>query len=210
VSFKKNRTFYNEKNIIKILKMFKAVISTLNKYNIEFYIDFGTLIGAMRDKKLIPWDHDIDISLLNKEDYVKIPNVLEEIKKKYGYRIYLNTFEDAIKQYNVSEQKVDFAKLNDYKIAKIRTNKFWKFGKGYLCIDIFFKYEKNEKLYWCAFGNSYSTSSKPLKEGLVEIDFYNLKVKIPKNYDEYLTNLYGNWRVPKKDWTQNEHCALNR
>jgi phosphorylcholine metabolism protein LicD len=53
----------------------------LDKYKINYWLDEGTLLGAVREKKLIEWDHDIDIAAWYK-DLPKIIPLFKEIEKK--------------------------------------------------------------------------------------------------------------------------------
>jgi len=203
---KENRTFKNIKNVQQAIKLLNRVTTELDHANIEYYLDFGTLIGAMRSGSLIPWDYDIDISLKNEKDYTKIPTILNNIKKKYKYRIYIYTFKEMAqrrekKGETTKKMLPPFTSSTNYQIAKIRTNKFLIFGKGHICLDIFFKYNYQEYSYWYAYGRVNRTSQKVIDEKLTTILFYGHEFKIPTHYDEYLSEVYGDWKVANENWS---------
>ena len=52
----------------KIDRNFVEVINILNKNKISYWVCHGTLLGIIRDKKLISWDPDIDIAVLEKNN----------------------------------------------------------------------------------------------------------------------------------------------
>ena len=44
-------------------KVFKEVCELLSKNNINYWICHGTLLGIIREGRLLPWDHDIDFAV---------------------------------------------------------------------------------------------------------------------------------------------------
>lgn len=65
------------------LEVLSEIIRVCKKYNLTYYADLGTLLGAVRHKGFVPWDDDIDIALKRK-DYLKLMQVLpQEVPKEW-------------------------------------------------------------------------------------------------------------------------------
>jgi lipopolysaccharide cholinephosphotransferase len=61
---------------------------SFEKYGLKFWLDYGTLLGAVRDGAIIPWDHDIDLGMIKNEDKFKtIIKACKELEKK-GFEIH--------------------------------------------------------------------------------------------------------------------------
>ena len=205
-----DRRFIHQKNIDNTLDTLKKVLNLLDENKIKYYLDFGTLLGSAREKGFIPWDDDVDISLVDEQDYQKIPSLLQELSQKFHLRTYIFTFKSSRQKREekgriiYEEKGVTFTDATNYQIAKIRNNKFWRFGRGNVNIDIFFKYMSQNSLYWYADGKSNKIDTKFLENGFKKVKFYNLECSIPVDYDLYLTQLYGDWQTPNESWTEND------
>jgi len=63
------------------LSIFDKICKT---HNICYWLDYGTLLGAIRHKGFIPWDDDIDIAV-PRADYERIRNSLYKEFEKIGF-----------------------------------------------------------------------------------------------------------------------------
>ena len=53
-----------------LLKLLGEIDDICVRNDIEYFIDFGTMLGAVRHDGFIPWDDDADITL-TEENYYK-------------------------------------------------------------------------------------------------------------------------------------------
>lgn len=66
----------------ELLKFFDNIC---NKYDLEYWLDFGTLLGAVRHEDFIPWDDDLDVGML-REDYYKFLEVFPKEFERSGLK----------------------------------------------------------------------------------------------------------------------------
>ena len=60
-----------------MISLLKKVDHVCKQNNLNYWIDFGALIGAVRHKGCIPWDDDIDLGMM-REDALKLEEILRK------------------------------------------------------------------------------------------------------------------------------------
>ena len=63
-----------QKANVELLNIFHSICE---EKNLQYWIDFGTLLGAVRHKGFIPWDDDIDLGM-PRDDYEKLISLFSE------------------------------------------------------------------------------------------------------------------------------------
>lgn len=58
------------------LRLLEELDYVCRKNNLQYWLDFGSMLGAVRHKGYIPWDDDIDVSMM-RDDYDKIIKAFE-------------------------------------------------------------------------------------------------------------------------------------
>jgi phosphorylcholine metabolism protein LicD len=170
------------------------IVILFDKYNITYHLEGGTLLGLVRDNQLLPWDHDIDISIPSSEikKLLKIKNILEK-----SYRVKLHYFKTNT--YILESDKLRLIKVKNKYTSLLKNISPYIFRRFDVVLDIFVKYSDDKDTYWEASKKTMRVSSK-YYTSYEEIEYNNYNYKVPNNYKEYLREKYGDWKTPIKEW----------
>lgn len=182
------RSYFFRKNALKSLEKIRE---SLADNNIVYFLVFGTLLGAIREKGFIHHDLDIDFGVFEDVDFKNLERILADVGFILVSELKLSNNGEVMYQNYIDEGtkiSIDFYKF-------VRKN-----GKLF-----YYDFLREEKL-------SYSESIKkngglfvyeyemPLYN-LNKIDFYENKYNIFDDYDNFLKLFYGeNYRVPIKNF----------
>lgn len=183
-----------------LCEMLIFIDNVCKKYDLNYCLGYGTLLGAVRHKGFIPWDDDVDLIMM-RDDYKKLINVLpEEINKinylKNNFALTLaknlneNVFKDMTNIYTPTYVNYFYSGNLDYRGPFLQLACLNPFAK----IDIFpFDYIKDDSIenynkYYLTqkyiFENSYKKSNF-----VYENEFNSIAEKLGISSDE--TNYIG-------------------
>ncbi len=169
----------SEDKITELYQAMKDIHEVFTRCNVPYFADSGTLLGAVRNKGIIPWDDDHDLGVLS-QDIPKIL-VLRPLLDELGYVINDVFFGYKIKRKNELEATVDIFKMQerDGKISYAHGS--WGTRE---VIDPVTGESKKRNIF------INRNELYPLKL----IDFGPLKVFAPNNPTLYLNAYYRNWQ----------------
>lgn len=119
-NYRKNGKMLKSVAIDHVSQILQELLPFLNENGVQYWLESGTLLGAHRDGKIIPWDDDADIGMTF-DSFNKLKSLKSELPQNLRY--------------------VSLERLKGPLKAKIECTK-----SGLAC-DIFVFQEKDETLY---------------------------------------------------------------
>lgn len=107
----------------KLKSLLKELISIFEKHNLKYVAYYGTLLGAIRHKNMIPWDDDVDLAI----DY----DTLQFLIKNYPHLVKVgknsNNFLMMAKFTHDNEEDIDATFIDLFVVVTTNKKKLRKF-----------------------------------------------------------------------------------
>lgn len=185
----------SENHLVEERKTLKAIVSILNKYQIPFWLDCGTCLGAYRYGACIPWDIDYDLSALNL-DFTNIFNVLSKE---------LNSDECTVLDFSARDKPNTYIRVLVKATGTLIDIYTFDIKQEKKYVNLIFSYEFHTML-----SEKFKTCEKrftkpipfdyifPLKKALFE----GIEVPVPNKIVPYLQTFYGENLEPVKIYNE--------
>ncbi len=164
----------------QIHQVFPDIVNKFDSLGIDWFICFGTLLGAIREKDFIKHDDDLELGVFSDQYYSQLAWKFDEIGFKKQYRYYMA--DSPIKNEGFVE----------------------KYSNGNIHFDLFV-FSRNNSNIWCwSYLKDEANVLNAIKlqwpnAGFERISFQGQDVPAPKNPEAFLEALYG------KGW--NKSCV---
>jgi len=191
---KANYDFTNPRALDDARVALLKVAEFLEVNGVSYFLEAGTLLGIVRDKDLIPWDHDIDLCITSEWSGKLLKLRWLFLRKGFKFTIRKNPF--------------PYGPVNNGDIRMIKIKPIWPYIKrmftggskaNFPVVDVFVKYSDGENVFWQVEGLILKIN-KDYYSAFEYIEFFGKHLRAPLRYKDYLTEKYRNWEVPVKDW----------
>jgi len=166
----------------RMKRMICRIIDILEKNDIPYWFDEGTLLGVIRDGDLLPWDHDADLGIPG-----SYAEKLWAIRRQFYPWFY-------VKKVKTSNKWLP-GRVRSFKIK----TRFERLLRINFHVDLFCKYQVND-MYRSIILNALRHVDAKYYDQLDKVTWEGRDVSIPSFAEEYLTLNYGPWRVPDPDF----------
>lgn len=196
--------FYSKEKVEKSEYFMFEICKLLEENHISYYIDHGTLLGIIRDEALIPWDTDIDLAVLI-EDKEKIETMLKS---------YLNNFIHPLCKtnnwkYKIEKEEIIVEGIKETLYTTFQIFNYSNFQEDEVALELMFRYKRDSIIYW-GFCEKYLKAPLDITLPTKQIFYKGHPINVPNNTMKYLSNLYGDWKTPIKNWTYDKYNNLQK
>ncbi len=170
--------------------MLHDICRILDKANIHYILEAGTLLGVVREQQLLPWDTDLDLTVIEKD----VTTVL-----RHRWKFWLAGYRTRLRRY---DKDTGPFKKGMPRLLKVQTRRFLFFKKSNL-MDIFFKYDMDGRYQWTIADRNpiIKKSPKHYYDNRKKIHFDGADFWCPEDSEGYLEYHYGkDWQTPIKEW----------
>jgi len=165
----------NETNAKKLLF---TIADVLEDVGLEFFLYGGTFLGAVREKRFIEIDKDVDFGTLIENLAPLVSQIRAKLLKK-----------------GINVEVTDHRHKRPWD-GSVYGMKFKGFG---ISSDLSgFKKMRERRAIPSHIGDFWLVHPARFLEKLEEIEFYGRVFKCPSDADGFLTEKYGDWRMPHK------------
>lgn len=191
-SYKRHPFQFTEKNRGYSHKLLRRSCEILEELGIHYWLDFGTLLGIIRENKLIDWDKDMDLSV-RFESEAQMEQMVKALSKIYPVK----TLAPSIRPGAWNMGKYRTIKAFHQKFGMFRTDPHLDFFTQYRG-----KYDNNtEFTYRSVIAGVNNEIPASYVDKLDKIVFDGHEYSIPNNVEEFLALRYGeDWKTPKQYW----------
>ncbi len=123
-------------------KILFKTISILKSNNIDYWITDGTLLGIIRENRILPWDGDLDIAIFKNENSM---NDIVKLFESHGYKNIKMLPDMDCLHFKIDNFQVDigfYTKKDEETSIKWATKPFSKFDNFFVTISaIIFDYK---------------------------------------------------------------------
>lgn len=106
-----------ENDLIDLLHQVKEVF---DKHNIEFWLECGTLLGAVREGVILPWEHDIDFGAWLEKVPRSVQLVISKEFNVRNFKVFIDENHMTIKKNTDAYADINFYQLkNEYAIVSL-------------------------------------------------------------------------------------------
>lgn len=124
---------YERKSQILLANLLNKIHKVCEENGLQYWLNFGSLIGAIRHGGFIPWDDDIDLGML-RSDAEKLIAILKDDKELFVRYIFANSKENGVHRlcqvrwYDTEEnQFVAYIDIFLYDYCLNIDNKLWNY-----------------------------------------------------------------------------------